>query len=368
MNYYKLLEISQTATEDEIREAIKKQRRNWNQRANNPKAEIRMQAEKNVSLIREAEKILLDSTSRANYDRNLVDQPPEPVIPVNNNSTESRDWIAITIEHFLADNYNAMNYAAREATTQYPNNSDAWYWRGVSSARLQNKRDADYELHEAIRINPSEASYYGELGDLYCFTDLDEEAVGFYRQAINLDNANQYYQVALARSLFALDRFMDALKIVEAAYELDKNDDFCKYIYARILHDVIVNSWSAYPNGFFRITNTAQLEFSKTQFARLISINCADPDLAKDIAEIKNLIDEAEAIKMHKPLNMKAYVIIWVISILLFLSGVGSMAGIGFLALAISITAFIMLNRVPGWKWIYKLSSPAERNSGIQVK
>ncbi len=362
MDYYKLLEITRTASEDEIREAIKKQRRNWNQRANSPKAEIRAQAEKNVAQIREAEKILLDSAKRASYDRELVNQPvqqapatPEPV-------SVKRDWLEIAIEHFLNDNYNAMNYAAREATTQQPNNADAWYWRGVSSARLGNRRDADYELHEAIRINPSDPSYYAELGDLYCFADLDQEAVKYYRQAIKLDGSVQHFQVALARSLLALNQYNEALKVVEAAYRLDKDDDFCKYFYTLAIREVIVHSWSIYPDDMYRITNAAQMEFSKKMLALIDTIRCTDADMIKDINEIKDLVAEAETVKMNKPQHLGRYIVIWIISLCLI-----PLSGIGLIPLAISIAVFVVSNRVPGWKWNFKHSTPQQRGTGIQA-
>ena len=71
VNYYELLEISQNADRTTIEQAIKKTRRLWNNRANNPDASIRAEAERHVREVAEAEKILLNDASRAEYDQQL---------------------------------------------------------------------------------------------------------------------------------------------------------------------------------------------------------------------------------------------------------------------------------------------------------
>ena len=60
VNYYELLEIPQNADKATIEQAIRKTRRVWNNRANNPDVTIRAEAERHVKEIAEAEKILLD--------------------------------------------------------------------------------------------------------------------------------------------------------------------------------------------------------------------------------------------------------------------------------------------------------------------
>ena len=54
INYYELLEISKDASRDNIEAAIRKMRRTWNNRANNPNADIRAEAEQRIRAIAEA--------------------------------------------------------------------------------------------------------------------------------------------------------------------------------------------------------------------------------------------------------------------------------------------------------------------------
>ena len=54
VNYYELLEIPQNADKATIEQAIRKTRRVWNNRANNPDVTIRAEAERHVKEIAEA--------------------------------------------------------------------------------------------------------------------------------------------------------------------------------------------------------------------------------------------------------------------------------------------------------------------------
>ena len=75
VNYYELLEIPQNADKATIEQAIRKTRRVWNNRANNPDVTIRAEAERHVKEIAEAEKILLDVGKRQEYDEQLRQSP-----------------------------------------------------------------------------------------------------------------------------------------------------------------------------------------------------------------------------------------------------------------------------------------------------
>ena len=80
VNYYELLEIPQNADKAAIEQAIKKTRRVWNNRANNPDVAIRAEAEMHVKEIAEAEKILLDASKRQEYDVQLSQAPKNDVV------------------------------------------------------------------------------------------------------------------------------------------------------------------------------------------------------------------------------------------------------------------------------------------------
>ncbi|SFJ93907.1 nicotinamide mononucleotide transporter [Thermoflavimicrobium dichotomicum] len=67
-NYYLLLEISPTDDEEIIRQALHKQFRIWNHRINSPNFERRIEAERRLRLLEEAQTILLDKQKRQEYN------------------------------------------------------------------------------------------------------------------------------------------------------------------------------------------------------------------------------------------------------------------------------------------------------------
>src|SRR6266567_4120188 len=71
-NLYRVLNVAQTASLDEIKKAITQASRLWANRTNASQIEKRQQAERMVKLIEEAEAILLDPSKRGNYDRQVA--------------------------------------------------------------------------------------------------------------------------------------------------------------------------------------------------------------------------------------------------------------------------------------------------------
>ena len=101
INYYELLEISKDASRDNIEAAIRKMRRTWNNRANNPNADIRAEAEQRIRAIAEAERILLDDSARREYDARLASAPVTGSTsgPSGREADDSEDWISLAIEY-----------------------------------------------------------------------------------------------------------------------------------------------------------------------------------------------------------------------------------------------------------------------------
>ena len=133
VNYYELLDIPRNADKAAIEQAIKKTRRVWNNRANNPDAAIRAEAEMHVKEIAEAEKILLDASKRQEYDVQLSQAPKNDV--VNQSSVDDSDWEA---EFFQAYNRDMNDYAAQiaqRAVQTNERNGRAWFLYGEALRR-----------------------------------------------------------------------------------------------------------------------------------------------------------------------------------------------------------------------------------------
>ncbi|MBC7595649.1 MAG: DnaJ domain-containing protein [Kineosporiaceae bacterium] len=82
--HYSALEIEQSASDEQIRAAVRQQRRRWMQLQGHPKLETRQEAERRVREVSEAEAVLTDTTRRREYDLTLT-PVPQPI--------ESREWI-----------------------------------------------------------------------------------------------------------------------------------------------------------------------------------------------------------------------------------------------------------------------------------
>ena len=133
VNYYELLEIPQNADKATIEQAIRKTRRVWNNRANNPDVTIRAEAERHVKEIAEAEKILLDVGKRQEYDKQLRQSPNSNVEDQTENAESN--WEE---EFFQAYNHDMNDYAAQIAQREvrlHERNGRAWFLYGEALRR-----------------------------------------------------------------------------------------------------------------------------------------------------------------------------------------------------------------------------------------
>lgn len=76
-NYYELLEIPATSSDDDVRKAIRDQRKRWSQLQGHPKLEVQHEAQLKVRELTEAEAVLTDPDRRREYDASI--RPPTPV-------------------------------------------------------------------------------------------------------------------------------------------------------------------------------------------------------------------------------------------------------------------------------------------------
>ena len=187
-NYYQLLRVSQTATEDEIRSAIKTERTRWSDRV--PKGgEIGAKARAVVARIADAEATLLDPAARAEYDKTLQDSG-EPVYQPTVQPNE-KDWLDETFSLFLNGDIDMADFALGKMLAQQPNNPNAWFLASIIYMSQSKYDEANRAAQELLLIDPGNPSAYGVRGDY------------FHDKEQNIDKAiEQYermYQTATAR-------------------------------------------------------------------------------------------------------------------------------------------------------------------------
>lgn len=375
INFYEVLEVDKSSSVDTIKEAVRKQRRDWRNRQGHPKAETRALAEKMTQHISDAETILLDATKRTDYDRQLMAQGSAPVQQPSP-GVGGRDWVEVARQYLDSGNASQANYAAREATAQQSENPDAWYVRGMSSHILSNYADAEFELGEAIRLNPNEPTYHCEMGDLYSSADQAPRAQQAYQRASDLDPSNLFYQVGVASTLTAQGQAGQALPILKRAIDANPDNDLFNFHYAIAVLDSTTDRWSHFADGSSSITNDAQLALTRTNLRTVAALRITDPELKEHIDEISRIADKAEAVKWFGSDNIFGYLgglavafVGMLISFGIASGGNGGAGFVGFLflvALALIPVIFVRRHRMPGWKWEQKHVPDFVRQSGLQ--
>lgn len=375
INFYEVLEVDKKSNAGAIKEAVRKQRREWRNRQGHPKAETRALAEKMTQHVSDAETTLLDATKRADYDRQLTAQGSAPVQQPSA-GVDGRDWVEIARQYLDSGNASQANYAAREATTQQSENPDAWYVRGVSSHILNNYSDAEFELGEAVRLNPNEPTYHCEMGDLYSSADQAPRAQQEYQRASDLDPGNVFYQVGVASTLTAQGQAGEAVPILKKAVDAIPDNDLFNFHYATAVLDSTTDQWSHFADGTSSITNEAQLALTRTNLRTVGALRVTDPGLKEQIDEISHLADEADAVKWFGSDNLLGYLgglaVAFVGMLISFGIASGGNGGAGFfgflflVALVLIPVVFVSRHCMPGWKWEQKHVPAFVRQSGLQ--
>ena len=299
VNYYVLLDISQNADESAVRKAIKNERRRWSQRTSHPKQEIRTEAEQKVREIAEAENVLLDPNKRAQYNQTLTTNPQSPGGSDAPMPSGEKDWVEVAKYYYKANNLNSASYAAREAVQQQSNNPEAWYWKALISSDLKNYADAEFELNEATRLNPSNPDYQYELGSLYFDNDMYQKALAQFVKVQNMDKdffkPDGFLRLRI-RCLWGMKNFPIAYPIITEYYNRCGGDPEVGDMYASFISDMILNSWSRTHDNQMLITNRNQYNFTKQWQQVLNNIPVYDKLLRDDIADTNRCIMELEKV------------------------------------------------------------------------
>ncbi|MEQ8962612.1 MAG: DnaJ domain-containing protein, partial [Coleofasciculus sp. C2-GNP5-27] len=151
-NYYKILEVSPGATQQEIKKAYRRLVRQYHPdlHPNNPEATERFRA------ICEAYQVLSDGGKRRQYDREVQPQPNPP----KTESTTAQDFYVRAVSKALAKNYQGAVKDCNQAISRNPNFVEAYVERGAAYYKLGNARETLQDCNQALRINSQFAPAY----------------------------------------------------------------------------------------------------------------------------------------------------------------------------------------------------------------
>jgi tetratricopeptide (TPR) repeat protein len=210
-DYYRALKIAPTATDEEVKKAVLRERRLWSNRTNAPDLERRQEADRMVKLLDMAEQTLLDPTRRSQYDLALRTAPINQPQVNQANAGEQHDWVREG-RRFLSDgDIPSALYAATQATQVDGSNPEAWALSAQAKFRWGQIQDAIYEYKRAINLRPNEAQYYFDLGSVYESTEDWAAALQQYQWASRIEPMSTMYRASIGEMYYHLDRYEEAI-------------------------------------------------------------------------------------------------------------------------------------------------------------
>ena len=298
VNYYELLGVSQNAEQKEIEQAIRKTRRLWNNRANSPDASIRAEAERHVREIAEAERILLNSASRAEYNQQLAQAPSGSSIDP---SPVASDW---EDEYFDAYERDMMDYAAQLAQRAVQANDKdgrAWLLYGEAIRRGGDPGRAIPALQRAAMLLKNDAGAFRQLGFACLDAGNPSDALNAFYQASNCDPNNSEFFCIRAMIFRRAEMIDEALEEAEKAYHMTPNDDNVRFEYFFALYEDALRSISYNrSSGKHLIINKVQLDYANALLKKMAMTIPQDESKAKCTSymeEIVKYVVDAESVK-----------------------------------------------------------------------
>ena len=297
VNYYELLEITQNADKTTIEQAIRKIRRVWNNRANNPDAAIRAEAEMHVKEIADAEKILLDANKRQDYDLHLSQAPKSDV--VDQSTPDNLDWEE---EFFKAYNRDMNDYAVQIAHREIRSNERngrAWFLYGEALRRGENLAESIDALKRASLLIDNDDGIYRQLGFAYADCNQFAEAYKAFKIASQI-NPNEYeYHSLAANCLRNIEMIKEAVEEAAIAYSMNSNDEQVKFEYFVALYEDALKAM-AYnrSSGKHLIINKRQLDYINDLLKIMSIVVPKDDDgCTSALEDIVKIVVDAESTK-----------------------------------------------------------------------
>lgn len=302
VNYYDLLGVSQDADRATIEQAIKRTRRLWNNRANNPDASIRAEAEQHVREVAEAEKTLLNEAKREEYDQQLLHNPQNDA--VDNAPNDNSDW---EDEYFRAYNQDMNDYAAQIAQrviSSNERNGRAWFLYGEALRRGGQPEQAINAFQRAAMYMTSSddlEGVYRQLGFAYMAIDSYANALRTFGNASQISPSNAEYYGLRANCYRMIDMIPEAISEAEKGYQLAPNDNSIRFEYFVALRaDALAAMSYNRSSGKHLITNKVQLDYVNgilKKLAQTIPEDANKSQCTSAMDEIVKLVVDAESVK-----------------------------------------------------------------------
>lgn len=370
VDYYDILSLPETADEGRIKDEIRKQRRIWNKRAAQADPVQKHLAEERIRDLAEAERTLLDRSSRSAYDstraQNKARAAAASAAATVGTEGSKRDWLAEARQSYASGNAHAANYAAREAISVNGADHEAWNIRANSSFILSNYADAGFEFREAIRLQPHNPAYHFDYGEAHAAMGKWDDALAEYEIALQQEPGNGVYKTAIANVYLHTSRAQQALDIMEDVVKNSPREKVFQYYLAQALHDANLHKWSRTSNRKFVITSPEQIRVTREMSGRALKLNFSDKALRESLEDNLQRADKAESKQWTTSNNVRFYIGGFVAALIFLFVGFKGSVGLSLLGLllgAVIVWAYIARHYKPQWQ--HNAANPLVVTRGI---
>ncbi len=295
IDYYKILDVPMTAQSEEIVVAIKDKRRLWLQKTNAPQLERRQEAEVKVKQIDEAEKILLDSSKRSEYDKKLKTSSKTDERTVDEEELRVGDELVRQgWEALISDNVADAIYIGTKATEKQGDNPEAWALLAQAKYRWGEIEDSIYEYKKAIKLRPNNPEYYFDLGSVYESQKRWQDAVNNYEKASKIDPKVSVYRAAIGQVYLRVEMYEEAIKILEDCVKEEPNNTTYNWFLAIAYNDLVMDKYmveSKIYEGKCYLATEQAAELALKYFNKAVALKFEDKELE---ALIRKNIEGAE--------------------------------------------------------------------------
>lgn len=349
VDYFKILDVPITAQTEEIKVAIKDKRRLWMQKTNAPQLERRQEAEVKVKQIDEAEKILLDSSKRSEYEKQLRTTSTKDERTLDETELKAgENLVKQGWSLLINDNIADAIYVATKATEKQGDNPEAWALLAQAKYRWGEIEDSIYEYKKAIKLKPNEPDYYFELGGVFESEQRWKDAVDNYQKASKINPSVSVYRAAIGQVFLRLEMYTEAIPILETCVNEEPENETYNWFLALAYNDLVVMSvMKSTANGAHYIDNEDAANKCVKYFEKALALQYDDADLKALIR--KNLEYARWSIEKHWSLPI-GKTLLWGIILGVLTISSFNVGGVGILALIAIDALWIFFNFKPGYK------------------
>lgn len=296
-NYYLLLKVEQSASEDEIRNALQREQRSLVDLANAQDVSRQMEAQQQVKLLDEAELVLLDAARRRDYDARLANHAS------NHNSQDTSDLpgtdTAVEQVRQLLDSGRVADAVdiAQKTVAADASNAEAWSVLGLAYSQFGEPEKAIQAQKRAIDLRPNEGLYHFALGNVYESSEQWQLALQCYERACAIDDSVLMYLASRGVVLVKTEQYAEGIDILQYCVEKEPDNSSYKWFLATAYAESAHLGWTEVPTATDLLepgtyaTSLYQVQVAQEAVGKAQSLGVDDPELVANVNLLRADID-----------------------------------------------------------------------------